>query len=384
MSNDRNRILLGHLASNGDCLYVTTIARQIKTDYPGCHLTWAIGDKYAHVIKNNPYVDEIWIIAANEYRDYFTTSWQVLKKEALKRLKEGFYQKIFFTQIYYENFHNFDGLIRSSIFRSYPNPITVPVQPVIELTNEEVLNVKEFAHHHHVTNYEQVILFECTPQSGQSFITLELALEISKMVVENNKNTCVIITSNKAIPKTNPQIIDGSLLSFRENAELTKYCTLLVGCSSGITWLATSTWAKPLKTIQLLDNHSNLFASLRADHEAFNLPTDHIIEMGKSSSKKVTNCIDIAINNGFKKAKEQFDTRITNSFITFRGVQFHFFKLFDFSNGHRIYQLHVERFGKQDKLKLFYAYNVVKFMAFTPWLFLQKLILRLTPNKKIE
>lgn len=384
MSDERNRILLGHLASNGDCLYVTSIARQIKTDYPGCHLTWAIGDKYAHVIKNNPYVDEIWIIAANQYSDYFTTSWQALKYEALKRLKEGYYQKIFFTQIYYENFHNFDGLIRSSIFRSYPNPITVPVQPVIELTNEEVQNVKQFIHNQNVSDFEQVILFECAPQSGQSFITLELALEISEMVVEKNKNTCVIITSNKPIPKTNPQIINGSQLSFRENAELTKYCTLLVGCSSGITWLATSTWAKPLKTIQLLNNHSNLFASVRADHEAFNLPTDHIVEMGKSGGKKVATCIDMAINNEFQKAKEQFDTRITNSFITFRGVQFHFFKLFDFSKGHRIYQLHVERFGKHNKLKLFYSYNVVKFIAFIPLLFLRKLITWLFQNKKID
>ena len=374
MSDERKRMLLGHLASNGDCLYVTTIARQIKSDYPGCHLTWAIGDKYAHVIKNNPYVDEIWIIEANEYRDYFTTSWQTFKDEALKRLKVGFYQKIFFTQIYYENFHNFDGLIRSSIFRSYPHPITVPVQPIIELSDEEVLNVKEFVQNQNIKKYEQVILFECTPQSKQSFINLKLALKISEIVVAKNKNTCVIITSNKTIPKTNPQIIDGSLLSFRENAELTKYCTLLVGCSSGITWLATSNWAKPLKMIQLLDNHSNLFASVRADHEVFNLPTDHIIELKKSDYKKVANCIDISLNDGFQMAKNKFDTIITNSFSTFRGFQFHFFKLFDFKNGHRIYKLHVERFGLHYKLKLFYAYNVAKFIAFIPFLLIKKLL----------
>ena len=58
----RERILLVHLIANGDCLMATTVARQIKTDFPGSHLTWAIGYKCRHVIDNNPYVDEIWSV----------------------------------------------------------------------------------------------------------------------------------------------------------------------------------------------------------------------------------------------------------------------------------------------------------------------------------
>ncbi|MEQ1577992.1 MAG: hypothetical protein ABL894_10090, partial [Hyphomicrobium sp.] len=54
------RILLGQLGSNGDCLYATTIARQIKKDFPGCHLTWAISSLCTRVLDNNPDVDEVW------------------------------------------------------------------------------------------------------------------------------------------------------------------------------------------------------------------------------------------------------------------------------------------------------------------------------------
>jgi hypothetical protein len=58
----RKRILLGHLASRGDCLYATAIARQIKADYPGCHLTWAIGSMCRAIIDGNPHVDALWKI----------------------------------------------------------------------------------------------------------------------------------------------------------------------------------------------------------------------------------------------------------------------------------------------------------------------------------
>src|SRR5512138_3038540 len=41
----QRRVLLGQLEANGDCVYATTVARQIKTDNPDCHLTWAIGSR---------------------------------------------------------------------------------------------------------------------------------------------------------------------------------------------------------------------------------------------------------------------------------------------------------------------------------------------------
>ena len=53
------KIILVQLYSNGDCLYATAVARQIKQDFPGSHLTWAIASFCKSIIINNPFVDEI-------------------------------------------------------------------------------------------------------------------------------------------------------------------------------------------------------------------------------------------------------------------------------------------------------------------------------------
>lgn len=68
-SNIRKRILLGQLGSNGDCLHATVLARQIKHDYPNCHLTWAIGSIYRSIIENNPFIDRIWEIPATNWEE---------------------------------------------------------------------------------------------------------------------------------------------------------------------------------------------------------------------------------------------------------------------------------------------------------------------------
>lgn len=56
-SASQKRILLGQLGSYGDCLYATTVARQIKQDFPGSTLTWAVGSMYADVLDQNPHDD---------------------------------------------------------------------------------------------------------------------------------------------------------------------------------------------------------------------------------------------------------------------------------------------------------------------------------------
>ena len=94
----RKRILLLHLVSLGDCLFVTAVARQIKQDYPGCHLTWAISSRCSQIIQNNPYVDEIWEVYTETISDAFKI-WEETKKEALEKKENGVFDSIFFTQI---------------------------------------------------------------------------------------------------------------------------------------------------------------------------------------------------------------------------------------------------------------------------------------------
>lgn len=303
------RILLGHLASFGDCLFATTVARQIKRDFPGCHLTWAVGSLYRGAIQGNPDVDEIWEIPLSR-RDRTDSVWRTFAAEAHSRLGRGEFHRAFFTQIGPDNYQNFDGTIRSSIFRAYPGPITVPVTPVFRLTDAEVAATRTFAERHRLADRKHVILFECASESRQSFVTPIFATVVARLVTAQRNDTAFILSSNVLVEETPGAVIDGSVLSLRQNAEVTKYCTLLVGCSSGVSWLSTSDWAKPLPTIQLLRRATSVFASMAHDAEYFGLPTGHIIEMTECSVEHLAACIATALSSSFDQARITFHERV--------------------------------------------------------------------------
>jgi ADP-heptose:LPS heptosyltransferase len=311
----RKKILLLHLVSLGDCLYVTAVARQIKKDYPGSHLTWAISSRCSQVIQNNPYVDEIWEVHSKGMSDV-GKAWEETKKKALEKKEKGDYDYIFFTQIHPDNFFNYDGTIRSSTFRGYPNPITVPVDPTIILTETEINNVNIFVKLHKINEFKSVILFESSPGSNQSMVNNDFTLKLSKKIVEKFEDSIIIITSNQKINSDHKRIIDGSSLTFRENAELSKYCNLFIGCSSGITWLLTSTWAKKVPTIQILKKGALLyeFASVSYDLQYWGQQTDHIIEITKFDDDYIFDCVNIALKDGIKKAREKYNERLKPSF----------------------------------------------------------------------
>ena len=310
------KILLGQLHANGDCLYATAIARQIKTDYPGCHLTWAISSLCASILDGNPHVDEVWLVQINNVAE-IENAWTQFEKEALDRQKRGEFDEVFLTQIRPGNPQNFDGTVRSSIFRAYPRPITVPITPVLRLSSTEVENVRQFAQSNNLAKKSHVILFECAPKSGQSLVSPSFALNVAKQLVSKIPNLCVILSSNITIDSNDERIIDGSVLSFRENAELTKYCTLLVGCSSGISWLCTSDWAKPLPMIQIINPFVMSFASFINDHKYWNLPIDSIIEMENCSEEKLVECVAFAVCEGFNSARLKFNELILFNYYAF-------------------------------------------------------------------
>jgi hypothetical protein len=276
------RVLLVHLVANGDCLMATTIARQIKHDHPGCHLTWAIGFKCQQVIENNPFVDEIWSVAYDAGEVPYGDVWVRTKEQAEARKRAGEFDLIVYTQFFPDNFNNFDGTTRSTLFRAYPGPITVPVEPVMRLRDAEIERVSRFAAAHGLARYQHVVLFECAPGSAQSFLTPEVAVRIAERVTAARPegDTAFVISSHLPARSANPAVVDGSPLSYRENAELSKHCSFLLGGSSGITWLTTSSAAKRLPTIQFLSPTSPWysFASMKYDHEHFGLDTSQILE----------------------------------------------------------------------------------------------------------
>ncbi len=101
------KILLVHLYSNGDCLYATTIARQIKSDFPGCNLTWAIAPYCKSIIANNPYVDDVMEVPIDKND---VVAFRKLKKQFKLLKEEGKFNEIFITHNIDINLAYYDGV----------------------------------------------------------------------------------------------------------------------------------------------------------------------------------------------------------------------------------------------------------------------------------
>lgn len=297
------RFLIGQLGCYGDCLIATTLAKQIKHDYPESHLTWAISSKFKSILEQNPYVDKIWEIP---YENIIGKDWNYFEKEAEIARENGAYDEIFYTQVHLKNLKDFFFTLRKTVLGIYKKPITVDISPVVRLSEREVENVKNFAQKNHLTDFKQVILFECSPNSNQSKLNADIAIQVAETITKNRKDVCFILSTPQKLPFSSPQIVDASELTFRENAELTKYCDLLVGCGSGISWISTSDWAKKLPLLQFLDIESPTFAGIHYDFELQNLNVDHIIEVLEYDTEHIINCINSILKIGIEKSKPLF------------------------------------------------------------------------------
>jgi ADP-heptose:LPS heptosyltransferase len=304
----QQKILLALLNSNGDCLYGTVVARQIKEiDFPGCHLTWAVNNRCKQTLLQNPHVDELWEIQTA--KSLTTTSeWRKFVKLAEQRKANGDFDQIFYIQIIDKNVIRLNGEVRQSIYKNYPHPITVSNQPVLQLSETEINNVDRFSAQNNLSRFKHVVLIECGPDSFKSALNPDSALLFAKELIAENKDIAFILSSNKKINETHEQIIDGSILSFRENAAITHYCDFFIGCSSGISWLCTSTAAKPLPKIILINDKMMLNTSMCDDHKKANLSTDNIIEIHESDGvlNKIKDGLNLCLQGNFNKAKEKY------------------------------------------------------------------------------
>ncbi len=308
----RKKILLGHLNSNGDCLFATVIARQIKEiDYPNSHLTWAVNSKCRQAVEMNPYIDEIWEIPTEKVLTN-AAEWESFLAETASKQQRGEFDEVFLTQIIGANEMRYDGGIRSSIYNNYPHEIVVPHQPIIKLSAAEIENVRRFAEENAFDEFSKIVLVECSPQSFTTALNLQTAQQLALQIVTENAQTACVISSKDAFAPAHPQIFDASELSFRENAELTEYCDLLIGCGSGISWLTTTDGAKNLDKILIINNQTTAFASIADDHRFFGLPTDRLIEIKSDADapRQAAKCFAKINSDGFAAARKQFHEEI--------------------------------------------------------------------------
>ncbi len=312
-------ILLGQLSANGDCFYATILARQLRADHPDAHITWAISSHCVDSIRNNPHIDEIWEIPIRN-RDRMAEMWPVFEHEAVHRYKLGDFDHVLLPQIAPANFQNYDGTVRPSILRSYGRPITVPIENVISLTEEEIANVERFARDANLHEAEHVILFECAAQSGQSFVTPDTAQEIAACLYKILPNAICVFSTHLPMKLRDKRSRYAGSLSLRETAHLTHHCKLFVGAGSGGTVAASSTASADIDMIILLKASTSVYASFAHDFEYFGIEDRTILEMTDERPQHIAECIAETCRHGIAAAMPTFDSRIPVRFDLYFGT----------------------------------------------------------------
>jgi hypothetical protein len=319
-----NSIWLLHLFSNGDCLYATTIARQIKKDYPGSALVWIISLKCAAMLKNNPDIDEIKTVDIIPGKDPIKL-YEELVKSAVQKKEQGEILDFFATQIIGDNFAQYDGCVRTSIYRCYPKPISIDQTPILCLEESEKKASSVFFSNHQLDKYKRRILFECAPMSGQALMTEQFIAAVCKQIIDRT-DACIILSSYKTIPIDLPGVIDGSTLSIRETVAFSHSCDLLIGCSSGITWACTSTAGKDIPMLQILDKKAYIFNPPSIAIELAGGSNQQIIELFDFEETSISSCVATVFEKGIVAAKTLYNQPTKKQFRLFRGIVHSFLK----------------------------------------------------------
>lgn len=371
------RILLGLLGSNGDCLYATTIARQIKLDFPGCHLTWAIGSLCSRVLLNNADCDEVWELPQTSWAD-MERDWELFEIDAHRLVDTGQFDHAFLLQISPARFANYDGTIRPSIFRNYGRPITVPIDVSITLTEQEKAEVDHWFQDSPAADASEVVLCECSSKSGQSFMTVDLALQLAENITAARSKAVVIMSTHEKLRTEHPRIISGGALSIRQTTRLTDHVDLFIGCGSGVTVAATAGAAKSaLPNIQILSRSKSVYASFRHDFAYFGKPTEHFLELTDENPAALSRVAITALTDGFAVAKAEFDDPVPLSFGWYQEL----ISVMLLERGRYVDAVHsllvtTERYGWHPELLQFARYFVLPFLDVDPRSAL--------PNRRVE
>lgn len=314
---DKNmKIAILLLNNYGDILYATPIAKQIKEiDFPESNLTWIVSKQCKDILIGNPFVNQLEVVELENVNQIYSGKWKEIKNKYVEKLEKGEYDKLFILQPFDLNFLYYSNCIRGMILKAYPFKIITSLSPLLYLSQKEINNVTNFIDNNKINIFKNKILLEFAASSGQSKFKPNDAVILAEMIVQNSSSTCVIISSHLDIPIKDKRIFNAKTLSFKENAELINHCTLLVGCSSGISWMSTSAYCKPIPKIQFLNTNVRWFNSLKADFIANNIDTSNLLELYEFNLNDIAGAVSYAVNNTFANAKIKYDQILKNAYL---------------------------------------------------------------------
>lgn len=311
------KVAIVQLDANGDCLYATTIARQIKHDYPGCHLTWWISSRCRNLLTGNPYVDELVSVDLSDWSNVSRDIIWTLAMRQIVRRQTGPdpYDRIWTPQVYPDNFRRFDGTVRPSMFRGYDRPITVPIDPIIALTPEEESRAAAYAAEHSLSAKGRVVLFECSSNSMQSHVTPDFAKEVARLSAAAKEDIFFLLSTMQPLgDDLPPNAVSAASLTMRENLALLDHCSDFIGCGSGLTVVATCDRAKKVPIIQILDSGRSVLGSFHHDFSYWGKPTDMLIELADATPEEAFACLRRCQSSGMQGAIAEFHRPVPVTF----------------------------------------------------------------------
>ena len=190
-------------------------------------------------------------------------------------------------------------------------------------------------------------------------MSFDFVVKVAEKLTES-PNTCVVLSSANSFSGTG-KIIDASILSVRENAELTHYCSLLIGCSSGITWLSTSSAAKQLPMLQLLDAQAYFRNAPSIDFTRYGISTNELIELIQFDEEKILQVVQAIIENGIGETKQKFNEQLPVQFNTTRKVVYNLLCYLQFKAIVKHYRITTSIYGRHP---LFIKQFILAFLTF--------------------
>lgn len=95
-----NKVLILRLSALGDAIHTLPVAYAIKKTYPNCKIGWVVEDKAALFIKNNPLIDNCYVLPKKEWKKRGLFSLQNIKefKQIIDSINAEGYDVVLDTQ----------------------------------------------------------------------------------------------------------------------------------------------------------------------------------------------------------------------------------------------------------------------------------------------
>tara|TARA_R110002167_G_scaffold358470_1_gene574559 strand:+ start:1120 stop:1965 length:846 start_codon:yes stop_codon:yes gene_type:complete len=249
----------------GDIINCTPIAKHYKKE--GKLVRWITKDKYANVLSNNDYIDEILLLKNSKLNNASLT----------RKFKSSHFVKqneiILFTAPYMSKFY--DGSTRSTLLDIIKDETSEIKEwncdfiPVIDLSQNEIDEANSFLEK---VDKQKRILIEFESFSGQTFLSennlFKLFSEFEGNFILTGISKPTWFDSLKDLnTNSNFYFYNGS---FKSNAEIYNNCDFFIGCCSGITCLTSSDYCVKSKSKRIECCRGPHWSSLAWEHNSAN------------------------------------------------------------------------------------------------------------------